>query len=136
MRLYVTGVDAGGRSCVESVHEDPGLLWESGAWPPTALPATAAGFLDNSPRVGEVSWKIATFPPGHHVPAHFTASIDLDFVLAGSVVMGLGDGDHQLETGDAVVMNGVGHSWTTGPAGLTFLLSRIGTCIVGETPTR
>lgn len=68
--------------------------------------------------------------------AHHTASIDLDFVLAGSVVMGLGDGDHTLETGDAVVMNGVGHSWTTGPAGLAFLLTRIGTCIVDETPTR
>jgi hypothetical protein len=128
--LYVTGVAADGRSCVESVHEE--LRWESGTWPPKALPATAAEFLDNSPPHGEVGWKIVSFPPDHHIPPHHTASIDLDFVLAGSVVMGLGDGDHLLETGDAVVMNGVGHSWTTGPEGLTFLLTRIGTALHGH----
>jgi hypothetical protein len=130
VRLLVTGAGADGLSRLDSVREIATTgtdgLWESAEWPPVVLPAAAAEFLDNSPAAGVLQWKVATFPAGHVIPPHHTASIDLDLVVAGSVAMGLADGEHALGPGDCVVMRGVGHSWTAGPEGVTMLILRVG----------
>lgn len=129
MRLLVTGAGADGRSYLETVSDVPAAgtveLFEIGQWPPAALPASAAELYDNSPDTGVLQWKIATFPPDHHIAPHFTASIDLDLVLSGSVVLGLTDGDHLLSPGDCVVVRGVGHSWTSGSNGVTMVITRV-----------
>ncbi|GAA1840050.1 hypothetical protein GCM10009836_19150 [Pseudonocardia ailaonensis] len=131
MRLLVTGAGADGLSFLESVRDidttGTDALWESAQWPPGALPAAAAAFYDNSPPPGVLQWKVATFPPDHDIPPHFTASIDLDCVVAGAVTLGLTDGAHALGVGDCVVVRGVGHRWTTGPEGVTMLIVRVGT---------
>jgi quercetin dioxygenase-like cupin family protein len=58
---------------------------------------------------------------------HYTDSIDLELVIEGSVVLELDNGDHRLEAGDCVVMNGVDHGWRVGPDGCTVLIAILGT---------
>jgi mannose-6-phosphate isomerase-like protein (cupin superfamily) len=42
---------------------------------------------------------------------HKTDSVDVDIVLAGSIVLELDDEEVALATGDVVVLNGSGHAW-------------------------
>jgi quercetin dioxygenase-like cupin family protein len=127
----VTGAGPDGRSSLESVRDidRSGVveLWECAEWPPTVLPTTGAEFFPNAPAPGVLQWKVATFPAGQIFPPHFTASVDLDVVVSGSVTMVLADGDHELGPGDCVVMRGVGHGWIPGPDGVTMLIARAGT---------
>ena len=54
---------------------------------------------------------------GEWATVHHTDSIDCHTVIRGSCALILDDGDHWLEAGDCVIVNGVDHAWRTGPDG-------------------
>ena len=78
---------------------------------------------------GATRWLISRMGPGLAVPGHRTDSIDYGIVVAGEVELGLDTGPVQLRAGDMVVVNGVVHTWRTGPEGCT-----IATVMVGLPP--
>jgi len=107
------------------VHE----LWSLGTEPsvttddPTAT-LTAASW-DVPP--GETKWIITQMGPDLFTPMHSTPTIDYGLVVAGELELGLEDGTKvMLAGGDAVVVNGVMHSWQSGPNGCV-----IATVLVG-----
>jgi quercetin dioxygenase-like cupin family protein len=57
---------------------------------------------------------------------HDTPTIDYGFVIRGDVELGLDAGDVVLHAGDAVLVDGVKHSWRAGPDGCV-----IATVLVG-----
>ena len=67
------------------------------------------------------------WPPGLTAEMHYTDTIDVDTVLAGSVDIILGDGRHHLEVGDTVIVAGVDHAWEAGPSGATVSVMLLGT---------
>lgn len=76
---------------------------------------------------GETKWIITEMGPGLSTPMHKTPTIDYGLVVTGELQMGFEDGTVvQLRSGDAVVVNGVMHSWLAGPTGCT-----IATVLVG-----
>jgi quercetin dioxygenase-like cupin family protein len=137
MRKLITGVDADGRSCiVETISLEP---QGSPAGParldtiaattpvPPPRPVGAAPTVDLGLEPGATHWLIVEYAPGATGTMHHTDSIDYDIVLEGSVELELDDGSHSLEVGDLVVVNGVDHSWTAGPAGCTLSVVNLGT---------
>lgn len=70
----------------------------------------------NTP-AGATKWIITEMGPGLDVPMHHTPTIDYGLVIAGDVEIGLETGGILLNAGDAVVVNGVKHSWHAGPKG-------------------
>jgi quercetin dioxygenase-like cupin family protein len=58
--------------------------------------------------------------------AHATASVDINVILAGSLVFELEDGSERvLEVGDSIVVNGVVHTWRNRGDATATLLSVI-----------
>jgi mannose-6-phosphate isomerase-like protein (cupin superfamily) len=137
MRTFITGVDPGGRSCIieqtpltleaASVGHLAATVYTTGDTPPPARPPGYAGFYDLGLGRGGVQWQIIEHKPNMVAPMHHTDTIDLDLILEGSVQLGLDDGMHPLEPGDCVVITGVDHSWTAGPAGCRLSVTCIGT---------
>jgi quercetin dioxygenase-like cupin family protein len=129
MRVLVTGIDDRGRSCVvgeERVRfdgnpEHPGFwfsnLFETTAAPPPSRPAGHGDQLETELAPGLVRWQVIDYGPSLGYPMHHTDTIDFDIVLQGSVELTLDDGPHLLEAGDGAVINGVDHSWRSGPEG-------------------
>ena len=138
MRRIITGIDASGRSYATEDAElvlapagDQGIASATAAVttsspPPARVPdGSEPHELGIAP--GEVRWAIARFPAGLFLPAHTTDSVDYDTVLEGSLEIGLDDGQHVLEAGDIVIVNGVSHTWTAGPDGCLVSFLQIGT---------
>jgi quercetin dioxygenase-like cupin family protein len=75
---------------------------------------------------GQTKWIITQMGPGLAAPMHSTPTVDYGLVVAGDVELGLEDGSVRLHAGDAVVVNGVEHSWLAGPDGCV-----IATVLVG-----
>ncbi|MBL7487650.1 cupin domain-containing protein [Frankia sp. AgB1.9] len=140
MRRFVTGVDVEGRSCLVEeaaldLVADPGfpgflsaVVAATSAAPPPARPAGQAfnaSVLGVAP--GLVSWLIVDYEANIAFPMHHTDTLDYDLLLDGSMVLGLEDGDHALEAGDIVIVNGVDHSWRAGPEGARLSVLSIGT---------
>lgn len=75
---------------------------------------------------GETRWIITQMGPGLAAPMHSTPTIDYGLVVAGDVELGLEDGSVHLHAGDAVVVNGVEHSWLAGPDGCLIATVMVG----------
>ncbi|BBY63100.1 cupin domain-containing protein [Mycolicibacterium helvum] len=137
MRLFITGVDADGKSCVVSNDEveinsvAPGfaiaLPYATTQSPPPARPHGNADLIDQFLEPGHARWMVIDQGPNTETPMHHTDTIDFETVLSGSVDLILDDGVHQLEAGDMVVMNGVDHAWKAGPDGYRMTAVLIGT---------
>ena len=61
------------------------------------------------------------------MPFHHTDTVDVGFLLEGSIELILDDGDHLLRAGDSFVLNGNDHSWRVGPEGCRICSASIGT---------
>ncbi len=138
VRNLITGIDSSGHSCTveETVVtlEPAGAAGISSAFlsatssaSPPSRPPGRANTNDLGVGPGRVSWVVVEYEPNLYFPMHNTDTIDFDIVLEGSVEVGLDDGLHLLESGDLIVMNGVDHSWTAGPAGCKISVTMIGT---------
>ena len=135
-RVYVTGVDDAGRSCI--VSSDPPTFASAGPMstaslyttttsPPPPRPPSDAMRIDLQLAPGISTWMMVDYPAGAEAPIHHTDSIDFDLVVAGSIEVILDDGPHRLEAGDAVVVTGVDHGLRAGPEGCQLAVLCIGT---------
>jgi quercetin dioxygenase-like cupin family protein len=106
-------VDPGARSSV--VNE----LWALGGDPSVTTddPTVDLDAFSADVAAGETKWIITQMGPGLSAPMHSTPTIDYGLVVAGDVELGLEHGSVHLQAGDAVVVNGVEHSWLAGPEG-------------------
>ena len=126
-RLFVTGIDNSGRSCVvKEVPVSAEMLETEGfrhatlhaaSVPPSPRPEGRGGLLDVGLSPGEVRWSIVDYRPNQSYPVHHTDSVDFDIVLDGSLELQLDDGAHPLNLGDCVIVAGVDHAWKSGPEG-------------------
>src|SRR3954453_13914190 len=66
---------------------------------------------------GTVFWTVYSQGPGEDHALHYTATIDLDFVVRGSTRLILEEGAVDLDVGDCVAIMGVAHGWHAGPEG-------------------
>ena len=64
--------------------------------------------------------------PNQKVDAHFTTTLDYDFVHAGEVRLLLGDDELVLRPGDGVMIPGVEHGWAAGPEGSVMSVVTLG----------
>ena len=106
------------------VHE----LWALTADPTVAIvdpTLELQSFIVDIP-AGATKWIITRIGPGGDAPMHATPTIDYGLVVSGDIELGLEDGSVHLFAGDAVVVNGVRHSWLAGPDGCV-----IATVLVG-----
>jgi hypothetical protein len=139
MRRLITGVDADGRSYAATADDielkDAGeglqvrnVYWMRDVPPPPRPPGTG---IDHDLGVdpGFVRWSIMEWEPGATVttPMHHTDTIDLHYVVSGSTVLVLDDGNHELVAGDVVAVTGVDHTWIVGPDGCRFCSVILGT---------
>jgi quercetin dioxygenase-like cupin family protein len=137
MRLFITGVDADGKSCVVSNDEVEidsvapgfaiGLPYATTTSPPPARPQGNAELIDQFLEPGHVRWMVVDYGPKAETPIHHTDTLDLETVLSGSVDLILDDGAHRIQAGDMVVMTGVDHAWKSGPDGCRMTAILIGT---------
>jgi quercetin dioxygenase-like cupin family protein len=87
--------------------------------------AGAAEMVFDAPP-GATKWIVTEMGPQLFTPMHDTPTIDYGFVINGSVELGLEAGCVVLHGGDAVLVDGVKHSWRAGPDGCV-----IATVLVG-----
>jgi hypothetical protein len=137
MRILVTGVDTAGNSCVveerfpETEPFEGGITVtvaaETESCPPPPRPPGRGDRLEIVSGPGIARWSFVEFPPDVTTPFHHTDSVDFDVILDGRVDLVLDDGVHPLGVGDAVVMNGVDHGWTTHDEGCRMSVVVVGT---------
>jgi quercetin dioxygenase-like cupin family protein len=137
MRLFITGVDADGKSCLVSNDEveinsaAPGfgiaIPYNTTQSPPPARPQGNADLIDQFLEPGHARWMVIDLGPDSDTPVHHTDTLDLLTVLSGSVGLILDDGTHRVEAGDMVVMTGVDHGWKAGLDGCRMSAVLIGT---------
>jgi quercetin dioxygenase-like cupin family protein len=139
MRKLVTGTGPDGRSrLVEEGRLElaaspasPGFLSaiaaETTSAPPASRPAGHGSSADLGVAPGLVRWFIVDYEADLQVPVHHTDTVDFDTVLEGSLVLALDDGEHLLESGDIVIVNGVDHAWRAGPKGCRLSVLSVGT---------
>jgi quercetin dioxygenase-like cupin family protein len=137
VRHFLTGTDADGRSCLIATADfaftegAPGIgtqtLFETHENPLPPRPPCRGTFLDLAVSPGLARWMVLEYAPGASFPTHYTDTVDLDIVLAGSLELTLDDGVHHLAVGDCVVMGGVDHAWQAGPEGCTLSVVALGT---------
>lgn len=141
MNFVVIGLGADGRSKVVEVRDvvagltprSPGVeinrVWTTRQQPPE-LPVPRRGAEDERLDVnlgsGATRWTIFRLDPGSSDELHRTDTLDYDIVLGGEVTLGLEDGEVLLRPGDAVMIPGLMHNWTAGPAGCTVSAMMIG----------
>jgi quercetin dioxygenase-like cupin family protein len=106
-----------------------GELWRTDGVPQHGTPdltgETTSWTVDCPP--GATRFRTSKFSPGRTTAMHTTNTLDYDFVLQGSITLLLSDGtEHELQTGDAVVIPAVAHAWRAGPEG-----ARLGLVMVG-----
>jgi quercetin dioxygenase-like cupin family protein len=103
-------------------------LWAADPEPAlgAADPTLAMEEPDFETPAGATSWILTELGPGAGAPMHHTATIDYGIVIRGEVVLGLDTGPVTLRAGDAVVMDGVRHSWSAGPDGCTIATVQVG----------
>jgi quercetin dioxygenase-like cupin family protein len=71
-----------------------------------------------------------------HPGMHATDTLDFMVVLDGRIVLGLDDGEHALEPGDAVVQRGTAHRWrVVGPEPCTYAVVMLRPDLTAPTPT-
>ena len=139
MRSYIAGVDDTGRSCIiaepkieeldvhregPSSRTDVFTLRES---PPPVRPPARASYHETGLEPGHMDICVLQMPAGVEHPMHFTDTLNLHVVVAGSVEVLLDDGPHLLNTGDCLVLHPVDHGWRAGPEGCTQTIMNLGT---------
>jgi hypothetical protein len=139
VRKLVAGVDATGRSRVvaetplvlEADPDNPGfaaaVAGATSTSPPPARPHGTGNPVDLGVAPGIVSWVIVDYPANLDFPMHHSDTVDFDMLLEGGLVLVLDDGEHPLDPGDVVVVNGVDHGWKTGPDGCRLSVVSVGT---------
>jgi quercetin dioxygenase-like cupin family protein len=139
VRKLVTGVDPTGRSRVVAetplvLEADPGnpgfaaaIAGGTSSAPPPARPYGTGNPVDLGVAPGFVSWVIVDYPANLDFPMHHSDTVDFDMLLEGTLVLVLDDGEHPLDPGDVVIVNGVDHGWKTGPAGCRLSVFSVGT---------
>jgi mannose-6-phosphate isomerase-like protein (cupin superfamily) len=148
MRLtkLITGVNAEGKSCIieEEVLEPATVagmtdvavasLFRTQETPPPVGPPQFGHLIDTHLPPGHVSWSVVQHAPrelGDDATAsstmHYSHSLDMMLVVAGSTTMVLDTVERELLPGDCVVMNGIDHAMVAGPQGSTMLVAKVGT---------
>jgi quercetin dioxygenase-like cupin family protein len=133
MRYLITATDADGRSYIASSTERSGPVTEMATheiYRGPSIPARPAAQalaqdLDAGPPTGETTWKVIEFPPGWGYPAHSSWSVDFSAVIEGSVDFGTDAETVTLGPGDAVLVDGVSHTWHT-DGGCRMLVAMLG----------
>ena len=96
--------------------------------PPEAVPVGDGDHVELHVPAGIVGWRLVQWLPNAGGGGmHYTDTIDFDVVIAGSIVLVLNDGPHELQSGDCVVVAGVDHGWRAGPSGCTMSVLVLGT---------
>jgi quercetin dioxygenase-like cupin family protein len=139
LRKLVAGVDGAGRSCIVErddleplpVPESPGfaaaLIGATTSSPPPSRPRGVGPTNDLGVGPGIVTWMLVDYAPDLEFPVHNTDTIDFDTVIEGRISIVLDDGEHELEPGDVLVVNGVDHGWKAGPEGCRLSVLMVGT---------
>jgi quercetin dioxygenase-like cupin family protein len=78
------------------------------------------------PAPAATKWILKEMGPGLQAPMHETPTVDYAVVVAGQVDLGLEDGGVTLHAGEAVLVNGVRHSWRAGPEGCVLATVLVG----------
>src|SRR2546427_12982653 len=118
-RSRMTKVDSPSTGSVPAheavVHE----LWALGAEPGrgTKDPTIGAEEIVFDAPPGGTKRIVTEMGPNLFTPMHHTPTIDYGFVLRGEAELGLEAGSVVLRTGDAVLVDGVRHSWLAGSDG-------------------
>jgi mannose-6-phosphate isomerase-like protein (cupin superfamily) len=103
--LVWTASPANLRAVMETV--DPGRVY-SPAEPP---PGGALWFLSEIPP-GKGMAPLTDSPPGMDVRGfHVTRTVDLVYILSGTLLLDVDEHSVKLGTGDAVVLQGANHAW-------------------------
>jgi len=131
----VTGVDAQGRSYVESEQPLVNATARSDApkstdfWVVRRLPTSLVGALEptadwrggNQTPAGGAIGRLLTWPSGFTYPRHTTPSLDFIIVMSGQLELVLDKESRFLNPGDVVIQRGTAHSWRVpGPEPCTF----------------
>jgi mannose-6-phosphate isomerase-like protein (cupin superfamily) len=103
-------------------------LWNLGTQPALASedPTLPLDAPDYETPTAETKWIITHMGPNLDVPMHATPTVDYGLVVSGEVELGLQTGPVLVRAGDAMLVNGVQHSWKAGPQGCV-----IATVLVG-----
>ena len=135
-RRIVTGVDAQGRSVVES--DQPIIPADAPAdkpasadfWVTRHLPTALGGQLEpsgdwkggNQAPPGGVIGRILTWPSGFSYRRHTTPTMDFIIVISGQLELVLDSETRVLVAGDVAVQRGTPHAWrVAGPDPCTFV---------------
>lgn len=116
-KLYITGVNSAGRSCVVETRElalggPPAFTYASESPVPKLVRSGAnAQLLTQHGAPGSFSSAVFGWTPQMYTDPHRTISLDVDTVLEGSVILGLEEGEVVLRKGDVVVLPGTVHTW-------------------------
>jgi quercetin dioxygenase-like cupin family protein len=140
-RRVVTGVDAQGRSCIETEAPiPPSATWnEDDAqgmdfWVVRQVPDRLESALepaadwepDNSAPPGGIVGRLITWLPGLEYPRHTTPTLDLGIIVSGRLELILDTGSTILNPGDVVVQRGTAHGWrVVGPEPCTWVVVMI-----------
>jgi hypothetical protein len=103
-------------------------IYRSPSVPPPPRPQGRGEEFPMGIEPGQVLWYLTRMGPGVvDVPFHHTDTVDIGFVLDGSIELLLDDGAHLLRAGDSFVVNGHDHSWRIGRDGCRLCSASIGT---------
>jgi quercetin dioxygenase-like cupin family protein len=138
MRSLIAGTDNTGHSCiVAEVPADDYDVHSSGPsnridvfelkqTPPPVRGTTRGGYHETGLEPGHMSICMLQMPAGVEHPVHYTDTLNLHVVVAGSVEVLLDDGPHLLNTGDSLVLPPVDHGWRAGSDGCTQTIMNLG----------
>jgi len=98
-------------------------LWQTTGIPARddADPFTAPMPFAIEPPGGGWNLRYYVWGPGCDVALHATQTLDVNFILSGSIEMILETGRTVLNAGDMAVLPGTVHGWRTGPDGATLI---------------
>jgi mannose-6-phosphate isomerase-like protein (cupin superfamily) len=146
VRKLITGVDAGGRSCLLEESEvapapvgghgvSVARVFATNESPPAARPPGLGDTVDVRLPPGFLRWMAVEHRPYEEVTRngsvtsttmHHSDALDLVFVQEGTAELVLQDGAHAVAAGDFVVTPGVDHAWRAGPDGCRFVVVSVG----------
>ena len=138
MRLLTLGIDDQGRSYVAEEREVSTAPVMAGVAidslfatieSPPPRPQPGVGIYDDMPMTpGTVNWMIVDLEPYSEdnepnlaTEMHYNNTIELFYVIEGSIHTALGEGALDLQPGDCVAMPGVDHATHAGPKGARVL---------------
>jgi hypothetical protein len=139
MRSLIAGTDDTGRSCIVTelpikdydVHRSgPSAridVFKLAETPAPAPLSTRAAYHDTGLAPGHMDVCVLQMPASIEHRYHYTDTLNLHVIVAGSVEVLLDDGPHQLDMGDSLVLPPVDHGWRAGPNGCTQTIMNLGT---------